>query len=75
MAKETDKQMTFEDALNILKGDVYTCPQSDIDEAIRIYENMNKSKIERLVRIAKSDAFEPSEKRLWNILTKGVQNG
>lgn len=36
MAKETDKQMTFEDALNILKGDVFTCPQSDIDEAIRI---------------------------------------
>lgn len=31
--------------------------------------------IERLVRVAKSDAFEPSEKRLWNILTKGVQNG
>ena len=39
MAKETDKQMTFEDALNILKGDVYTCPQSDIDEAIRIVKD------------------------------------
>ena len=36
MAKETDKQMTFEDALTILKGDLFTCPQSDVEEAIRI---------------------------------------
>ena len=36
MAKESTKKMTFEEALKILKGDIYLCPLNQLQEAMRI---------------------------------------
>ena len=36
MAKEQTNKMTFDEALKILKGDIYLCPLSQLQEAIRI---------------------------------------
>ena len=36
MAKETTGKMTFDEALKILKGDIYLCPLSQLQEAMRI---------------------------------------
>ena len=38
MASKEKKRMTFETALDLLKGDVLNCPQADLDEAMLIVQ-------------------------------------